>query len=116
MMRSILLAALMLATPAMAECPGTWLPPIQYDFQPRPTPIYRLVDDVPRACTELGGMGTGNLAACNGWKDRKWYIVLDKARTVDQLRCDVRHEFGHQNERDATGDPNDWHTGWRLGT
>ena len=116
----LILAAILTAVSApaanfMDPCPGTLLPPVQYDHQARPVPVYRLVDDVTYSCREELGLATvWNLYACNGWKNQRWYIFLDKHRSPEELRCDVRHEFGHQNEIDAGVDREDdaWHVGW----
>jgi hypothetical protein len=118
---ALILAAILAAAPApaanfMDPCPGALMPPTKYDHTPRPTPIYRLVDDVTEPCRDLGWRGGSwhHLLACNGWKDHRWYVILDKHRSVEELRCDVRHEFGHPNEIDAGVDREDdaWHVGW----
>ena len=120
---AIAITALCVAVPACAghfmdPCPGTLLPPAQFDHQARPQPIYRLVDDVTYSCREeLGLVTIWSLYACNGWKNQRWYIFLDKHRTPNELRCDVRHEYGHQNEIDAGVSLEDdaWHVGWERG-
>jgi hypothetical protein len=113
---ALTIAKLLLAgSPQAVNCDGFLLPQTQYDHAPRPTPNYIASDNADYMCRDfLGVPSSSDLLACNGWKDRKWYIILDKNRTPEQLVCDIRHEWGHQNEIDAGVSREDdaWHNGW----
>lgn len=101
--------------PGDPQCPGVWLPPPQYDHKPTTNPVIHLPADVDYACRQFGVKSVRAISACNGWKDQKWHVFLDPARSPAQLKCDFRHESGHENERRATGNDNPWHDGWHLG-
>lgn len=124
MIRPLILAAVLFATPAMAECAGMWMPILAHQVLPPHMgvghPVYRLVpsDRIVEWCASFLDARPPQgqwIHACNGWRDGVWYIGLRSDISSEQQWCDVRHEFGHEWDREMTGNPNYWHGGWVRG-
>jgi len=109
---------LILTVPAMADCPGTLLPPPEYSGTPRELidvrflPIevvnYDCVDKVSAEYFDSVFVG------CEWREGGKWYAELAEGPS-EYGRCRVLHMNGHVVTYERTGDPNGSHQGWGWG-
>lgn len=121
MLLRMLVLSLLITTCAQAECPGMWMPPVEHQVLPphmRAVPVYRLrsSQEIGLWCRDLLGLETAKreIYACTGWRGGAWYVALRSDVSPSQQWCDARHEFGHEWDRELTGDANYWHAGWTL--
>ena len=122
---------LLLAAPAMAECPGVLRPPLQYSGTPRetiyPAPgkvsMFLPVEVVDWDCKgrDLAEIDSTiayptfpmsyRYLGCEWREAGKWHAELAEGPS-DYERCRVLHMNGHVVEWELTGDANKNHVGW----